>query len=246
MSRNVYGTAGRSAQRRADQLRCEELRFQHRRAVRWIVPALVLWYLAAGVIDALLPTGTAWLLAAAAPYVLLKRFYVPGPDVQRWAAGARAERRTGERLERLARRGWPVLLDRSLPRTRANLDALVLLPDGRSAVYIDTKSTRGGGQAALKADTFVLGKSAYPKAIPTVLAEAQAAQQVLGVPVRAVIAVDGAKVPHGQLKHSSGLTVVSSRDLRSLLTAIPHQRDPQSLEALTVRATSGLPPYGDR
>ncbi|WP_327359803.1 nuclease-related domain-containing protein [Streptomyces sp. NBC_01304] len=240
---SVLGTPGASAQRRANELRRQELRFQRRRAARWIVVAIVLWVCAAEVAGSVLPTFIDWLAGATAPYALLKRFFEPGAEVQRWTAGAAAERRTAKHLDALARRGWSVLHDRAIPNSRRNLDHLALLPDGLGAVYIDSKSTRGGGKAGLRGDALVLGKTAYPDAIKGVLREAEEASRALRVPVHPVIAIQGASVPGGRLKHSSGLDIVAARDLRALLTAIPHQRNPQALAELTDTADQRLPRY---
>ncbi|MFI5752442.1 nuclease-related domain-containing protein [Streptomyces sp. NPDC051644] len=248
MSRHspTFGIPGASAQQRAKQLRADELRFQHRRALRWLLPVLALWVVAAQIVGTILPAALGWLVALAVPFFGAKRLYEPGPDVQRWLCGAAGERRTAQLLTRLNRRGWVILHDRAIPDSRANLDHLALLPDGRGAVLIDTKTTRGGGQVTIDGDTLIIGRSKYPKAIKTVLHEAESAARQLRVPVHPVIAVHGASVRGGRLRHHpSGLLVVAAPQVRHALTAIPHQADRSAVEDLTARATRLLPRYTD-
>ncbi|MFH8993138.1 nuclease-related domain-containing protein [Streptomyces sp. NPDC017940] len=240
------GAAGASAQARADELRREERRFQHRRAARWMLPALLAWWITAQFSAIFFPGLSAYLFATAVPYFLLRRFYTTSPEVARWQRGARGEQRTARILRPLTRRaGWVVLHDRALPGTRANLDHLALVPDGRGAVYIDTKTTRGGGVVALRGDVLHIGKTAYRDAVKTVRFEAAQASKVLGVPVHPVIAVHGATVPHGRIRHTD-LLVVSARSLRAALASIPHNRDPDAVRALATKAATDLPPYTQR
>ena len=56
-----------------------------------------------------------------------------------WATGARGEERLGHRLDRLS--GVHVLHDRRIPRTRANIDHIVVGPSG--VFVIDAKKYRG-------------------------------------------------------------------------------------------------------
>jgi hypothetical protein len=58
-----------------------------------------------------------------------------------WAQGAVGEERVGDRLDRLTKHGAIVLHDRRVPRSRANIDHIVV---ARSGVWvIDTKRYRG-------------------------------------------------------------------------------------------------------
>ena len=237
------GTPGASAQHRADQLRSEELRFQHRRARAWLLPALLLWvaiYMAA---DSLLPNVLAVVAGLIAPYVIFKRLYQPGEEVQRWRAGASGERRTAKHLNPLLRRGWVILHDRAIHGSRANLDHLVLTPDGQGALYVDTKTTRGGGAVSFRGNTLVIGRTPYPDAIKTVLWETEQASRALHVPVQPVIALHGARVQGGRMQHSSGLVVVAAPLLRHQISSIPHQPSPHVLTDLAHTAERTLPAY---
>lgn len=67
-----------------------------------------------------------------------------GRDARRWRAGARAEERTGQVLDRLGRsrrRPVAVLADRVVPGSSANIDHLVVCPSG--VWILDTKSWSG-------------------------------------------------------------------------------------------------------
>jgi hypothetical protein len=58
-----------------------------------------------------------------------------------WATGARGEERLGHRLDQLSGQGVQVLHDRRIPRTRANIDHIVVGPTG--VFVIDAKKYRG-------------------------------------------------------------------------------------------------------
>ena len=58
-----------------------------------------------------------------------------------WAIGARGEEVLGQRLDRIAGPGVHVLHDRRIPRTRANIDHIVVCPTG--VFVIDAKKYKG-------------------------------------------------------------------------------------------------------
>ncbi|MEU6460185.1 nuclease-related domain-containing protein [Streptomyces sp. NPDC047065] len=237
----IHGDPGASAEREAERLRRLELPAQHRRALRWLAPLLILWFIVATALSILLPLSIAALVATGPLWHLLRHIYAPGPAVQRWRAGAAGERRTARVLRRL--NGWALFHDCSLPDSRANADHVAVIPDGRGAVLINTKTTRGGGTVRLHGDTLVIGRSSYPRAVPGTLHESQSVQRALGVPVHPVIAVDGADVPGGRLEHRSGLTVVPASRLHRVLARVPHQPDEAAFRALVERAAAALPSY---
>jgi hypothetical protein len=67
--------------------------------------------------------------------------FQPSPDAIAWRRGAAGERRTAQLLGQLERHGWAVLHDLAVPRSRANLDHLVIGPGG--VFVIDSKQYRG-------------------------------------------------------------------------------------------------------
>ncbi|MFD1277338.1 NERD domain-containing protein, partial [Streptomyces kaempferi] len=58
---------------------------------------------------------------------------------QRAEKGAAAERATGAKLRILESRGWYVLHGRHVPGCRADLDHVLVPPNGRAVVVLDTK-----------------------------------------------------------------------------------------------------------
>jgi Nuclease-related domain len=67
-----------------------------------------------------------------------QRFFRIPDEIEAWRADARAERRNARSLDRLARAGFTVLHDRSLPDSAGNIDHLVVGPSGAWLVETDT------------------------------------------------------------------------------------------------------------
>jgi hypothetical protein len=81
-------------------------------------------------------------IAAAALVVVAigatRRFFRIPAEIEAWRSDARAERRNARSLDRLARAGFTVLHDRSLPDSAGNIDHLVVGPSGAWLVETDT------------------------------------------------------------------------------------------------------------
>ncbi|MGW0866982.1 nuclease-related domain-containing protein [Streptomyces sp. NPDC002611] len=157
--------------------------------------------------------------AAAAALIVGSRRTSPGRNS--WAIGAAGERRTARLLGPLTwTRRYAVLHDRGVPRSRANLDHLIV---GRSGlIYVDTKNwTSVTSKVRVKSDG-QLWYGDYPQgsALATVRWEADQVKHVLGWPVHAVIAVHGARVPGGRI-HLDGVTVIQARNLRRYIRSLP-------------------------
>jgi hypothetical protein len=159
----------------------------------------------------------------------------PSPDAVAWRQGAAGERRTARLLDPLERHGWAVLHDLAIPRSRANLDHLVIGPGG--VFVIDSKQHRG----RLQLDpTGRLWHGRYPLA-PTLQAvsfEADQAAQVLpdpGVAVVPIVAVHGAQVPWGKVV-GDGVPVLPARRLPSLLRGLPAVLGPERVAWLADQA----------
>ncbi|MEO3976927.1 nuclease-related domain-containing protein [Streptomyces sp. CAU 1734] len=139
-----------------------------------------------------------------------------------WATGAAGERRTRRILAPLVWAGfgrWAVLHDRQIPRSRANLDHLVLGPCG--PVYVDTKTWRSRtARVHMRGAGLWYGGHSQQKMLDTVLWEAGRAEEALGHPVQAIVAVHYAAVPRGGLT-SQGVTIIPSTELRRYLRALP-------------------------
>jgi hypothetical protein len=159
----------------------------------------------------------------------------PSPDAVAWRRGAAGERRTARLLGPLERQGWAVLHDLAVPRSRANLDHLVIGPGG--VFVIDSKQYRGRLQLDRSGR---LWHGRYPLAptLEVVSFEADQAAQVLpdpGVAVVPIVAVHGAQVPWGKVV-VSGVPVVSARRLPSMLCALPALLGPERVAELADQA----------
>ncbi|MFJ1662579.1 nuclease-related domain-containing protein [Streptomyces anthocyanicus] len=207
----------------ADAIRAEERRKQHRTAA-WALPvaaapSAIVAYLAADVTD--------WRVGSAGFIIfmtaVLRRVYRSKGNS--WATGAAGERRTRRILAPLIWFGlgrWAVLHDRQIPRSRANLDHLVIGCSGPS--YVDTKSW-GSKSSKVRIDargSLWYGRYPQQRAVATVLWEAQRAADVLGHPVRPIIAVHHAVIPRGGLV-SGGVTIVQASELRRYLRSLPKE-----------------------
>lgn len=134
-----------------------------------------------------------------------------------WLQGARAEYRTGRQLNRLKREGWGVLHDRRIPRSRANLDHVLVHPSGEFLVYVDTKAWHAK-KAIVRVNrgSLMYGPWSQSSKAETVAWEASRLQEVTGLPTYAVITVDGGKVNGGNLIFR-GVRVVESGHLLQTL-----------------------------
>lgn len=173
--------AGASAQAMADTIRAAERRKQHRTA-SWALPLLVLpLALGLGYLTATLTSPHAGLAVTVVVTALaLRRIYRSKGST--WATGAAGERRTRWILAPLVWFGfgaWAVLHDRQIPRSRANLDHLVL---GRCGpVYVDTKTWKAKrARVQLRHGQLWYGRHPQQKTLDTVLWEAGRAAEVLG------------------------------------------------------------------
>nr|WP_024126513.1 nuclease-related domain-containing protein [Streptomyces sp. FR1]AHE39132.1 NERD domain protein [Streptomyces sp. FR1] len=162
---------------------------------------------------------TAGATAAAAALIVGSCRTSPGRNS--WAIGAAGERRTARLLFPLTwTRRYAVLHDRAVPKSRANLDHLIV---GRSGlIYVDTKNwTSVTSKVRVKSNGQLwYGDYSQGPAVATVRWEAEQVRRVLGWPVHAVIAVHGARVPGGRI-HLDGVTVVQARDLRRYIRSLP-------------------------
>jgi hypothetical protein len=113
----------------------------------------------------------------------------PKPDPERWLRGAAGERATAAVLDRLPERKWAVMHDVALPGHRANIDHLVIGPTG--AWVVDTKTTRAEVRAGWRS-VRMGGRKLDPG--PTRW-EAGMVSELLGVPVRPLIAMHAEGLP---------------------------------------------------
>jgi hypothetical protein len=142
-----------------------------------------------------------WLagLAAAAGAAWRLRFRASQPT-RAWRDGARGERATARRLQRLERHGYVVLHDLQVPGSHANIDHLAVGPAG--VFVIDSKYYRGalqlGGEGMLWYGGYPLAQQ-LATAVWATLRVAEALQLPPDVPVVPLLVIHRAPVPWGGL-----------------------------------------------
>lgn len=166
----------------------------------------------------------------------------------RWRMGAGGERRTGRHLNVLRLRpGWTVLHDRALPGTRANVDHLVISPDG-TVWNIDAKVRNGRVKYNPRRNYLQVGRtSGYQLVASTVfeterIAEALQAHMGRPVPVRSALAVHRAAIPTWHAINLKGVRVLPARAARRWLLAQAGPRTEAGREVAAV-CQRLFPPY---
>jgi hypothetical protein len=137
----TVGRPGASAQARWRRARAAEWAVWTR-SLPWRIAAILGIGGASGVLGSLVVPRLSLMIGGLATVVAgwgLR--FRPSPDAVAWRRGAAGERRTARLLDPLERRGWAVLHDLAVPRSRANLDHLVIGPGG--VFVIDSKQYRG-------------------------------------------------------------------------------------------------------
>ena len=218
--RASVGRPGGSAQARWRRLRAAEWA-AWTRTLPWRIAVILGIGLGGGVLGSqLAPRWGLFLGGLAALVTGWGLWFRPSRDATAWRRGAAGERRTARLLDPLERHGWAVLHDLAVPRSRANIDHLVVGPGG--VFVIDSKHYRG----RLQLDgSGRLWHGRYPLA-PTLRAadyEADQAARVLVDPdvvVVPIVAVHGAQVPRGKVV-TQGVPVVAAKRLPSMLRQLP-------------------------
>jgi hypothetical protein len=174
----------------------------------------------------------------------VRRWRVHSPAAA-WRKGAIGERATARRLRSLERAGYRVLHDRALPRSRANLDHLVI---GRcGVVVVDSKrwhrNTRiSGGKGRLW-----IGRRPADAVVKATVYEARRVGEILreagwSVPVMVVVAVHGAKMPRWGALLVSGVTLLRAGRLCGWIRRHPARLDDAQVAALGTAAERLFPP----
>lgn len=216
-----HGGAGASARRQGELQRAAERAAQHRRA-KWALP---LTATAAAVIGWAAGTVTVWqigvLLAVAVLAYGARQIY--RRQHNSWASGAVGEESTARLLRPLTRRGYAVLHDRAIPGSKANLDHLVAGSFG--VALVDSKNWQSKkSRITICGGLLRYGRYDQTRALHTVVWEAEQAARALGVPVRPILAVHGARIPAPRGRTElHGVTVIEAKRLRALLSGLPAQ-----------------------
>jgi hypothetical protein len=232
--RASVGRPGGSAQATWRRLRAAEWA-AWTRSLPWRAAATVCIAAAGGVLGSLIGPRLGLVLGAlaavAAGWGLRFR---PSSDAIAWRRGAAGERRTARRLAALERHGWAVLHDLAVPRSRANIDHLVIGPGG--VFVIDSKQYRGRLQLDPSGRLWH-GRYPLAPALRAVSFEADQAALVVTDPVVVVpvMAVHGAQVPWGKVV-VHGVPVVAARRLPSMLGQLPAVLGPERVAVLAEQA----------
>lgn len=187
-------------------------------------------------------------LVAASAVVVAHVLYVrqrPGPMTD-WRRGALAERRTGRRLARLDPSVYHVLHDRALPATSmTNLDHLVI---GLTGVYaVVTRHWPPGTRLRAERRRLWAGRralSALPgDAARTAEEIADLLSYELGqdIPVEAVVAVHGARLPHAGLTYR-GVSFQRAARLTRYIRTRPTVFTGAQVATIAAAAQRTLPP----
>jgi len=175
-------------------------------------------------------SGSARIVVVAAALVLAAGALVARPrrDPERWLRGAAGEQATAALLERLPARRWAVLHDLAVPGSRANIDHLVIGPTG--VWLVDTKATRAPVRSGWRSVRFGERKLDSGPA----RWEAEVASELLGTPVRPIIAVHGEGLRRRGAR-AGGVRVVPASSLVKRL-----RRGPRRLRRLEVAEVADL------
>jgi hypothetical protein len=142
-------------------------------------------------------------------------------EAHRWIQGAKGESRTARRLLALKGTGWGVAHDRSIPKSKANLDHVLIHPSGRMLVYVDTKAWHAKrAEVRLSGGKLMYGPWDQTKALETVKWEASKLTEHTGIPAVAVIACDQTKVANDGFIRVGDAYVVSSDRLVKVLRSM--------------------------
>jgi hypothetical protein len=188
--------------------------------------------------------GAAGLFGAHALYLRNR----PGPATS-WRQGALAERRTGRRLAGLDPAAFHVLHDRMLPALpTTNLDHLVVGPTGVYAIA----SRRWTWRVRLWADhrRVWAGRRSLTGFHATAARTAKTVAEVLGaeldrvVVVFPLVAVHGARLPRGGLRHG-GVVFQPVRRLSRLIDSRPVIFTAAEIAAIAAAAERAFAPMAD-
>lgn len=165
-----------------------------------------------------------------------------GALAARSAAGAEGEQRTAVRLAPLTRRGWTILHDRALPRSRANVDHLAISPTG-IVLVLDTKRWSARYPVTVDHGRLHHGHRDVTDRLAGLRHEAATVAEVLGTHVVPVVLMDGPAL-HAELLELDGIRIIAAADARRLLPAIARaQRSRIPRPRIAADAARLLPPY---
>lgn len=166
--------------------------------------------------------------------------------------GAAAEARTAALLAELEGRGWHIRHDLALPRSRANLDHVLVSPCGGAVVVLDTKRWHAQRPTRMVGGRVHCGGEDRHEQVEDVAGYARRVARALAMPgvvVWPLLVVHGSAIQGGRLEARAPdwdgvVHVLGPSWLVPTLAAAPPWPDPVRAEALTARVDAVLRPYG--
>lgn len=167
--------------------------------------------------------------------------------VDRAASWAASEHHMTQLLAPLERHGYAILRDRSLPESLAHLDHLVVGPSG--VIVVDSKNWRHKRIITGARDKFRIGRIPGRTAVRSAAFESDLVHEALSgefgrpIPVHAVLAVHGARVPYWRSPAINGVPLVEARRVRHWILDRPEQFGAAEVARIAETAERIFPPY---
>jgi hypothetical protein len=166
---------------------------------------------------------------------------------ERVASWASAEHRMSRLLAPLTHHGHVVLADRALPGTRAHFDHLVIGPSG--VILVDSKNWQHKRVVTGERGRIHVGRISGRTAVRTAVFESGIVHQVLSrelgrdVPVDAVLAVHGARVPNWRSPSVSGIPLIRATKVRHWIQSRPAEISASEVAEVAEAAQRAFKPY---
>lgn len=166
---------------------------------------------------------------------------------ERAASWAAAEHRMTRLLAPLTHHGHVVLEDRALPGTRAHLDHLVIGPSG--VIVVDSKNWQHKRVVTGARGRIHIGRVSGRTAVRTAVFESGLVHDALArelgraVPVDAVLAVHGARLPNWRSPSVNGIPLVKAAKVRHWIQARPTELSGTEVAEISEAAERIFMPY---
>ncbi|GII05732.1 nuclease-related domain-containing protein [Planobispora takensis] len=167
--------------------------------------------------------------------------------VRTWRQGAKGERKTARMLRPLRRRGYAVLHDRALPGSSANVDHLVIGPNG--VFVVDSKNWNRNKRITTRGRYVHIGSTWGDAAVKGAVYEARRVAEGLGaalgqpVEVTPVLAIHGPTLPLLRVMKVEGVALLRASQVRHWITRGSARLGEQEVARLAAAAERLFPPY---
>ena len=179
-----------------------------------------------------------WLLVPiAAISATLGTLFLPDTTIA-WRTGALGEERTGDLLRPLEAQGFRVMHDRLMPRSRANIDHIVVGPPG---VFIVETKNYGGKLRVRRGEVWVAGRRKTEIVAQAKREAAAVAVVVSPVPVTPLLCVHRADLGWFKVE-TDGVRIVAPREMVKVLRKSPVRLTPDEVTRLADQIEKSLVP----